>query len=167
MLYDAAYWIKHLNLSVHVEGGAFREIYRSPLVVNKESLPTTFNSPKNSSTSIYFLLKEDQFSAFHRIKSDEIWHHYTGGTLEIFEIDTNGEMIRHLLGKEAENGESFQCIIKAGNWFASRVAKGDYVLSGCTVSPGFDFEDFELANKAELTSLYPEHEKLIGELTRS
>lgn len=167
MLYDAAFWINHLNLSVHVEGGAFREIYRSSLVVNTDSLPITFNSPKNSSTSIYFLLKKEQFSAFHRIKSDEIWHHYTGGTLEIFEIDTNGEMIRHLLGKEVENGESFQCIIKAGNWFASRVAKGEYVLSGCTVSPGFDFEDFELANKAELTSHYPEHEKLTQELTRS
>lgn len=166
MVYDAAYWIRHLNLSVHVEGGAFSEIYRSPLVVDTKCLPTGFKNPKLISTSIYFLLEKGQFSAFHRIKSDEIWHHYTGGTLEIIELVNEGKVIRHLLGKYPENGESFQCIITAGNWFASRVIKGDYVLSGCTVSPGFDFEDFELVSKENLTALFPQQQQLISELTR-
>jgi predicted cupin superfamily sugar epimerase len=122
---------------------------------------------RNCSTSIYFLLQQDQFSAFHRIASDEIWHFYCGGTLIIYEIEQDGSLTEHVLGSDPERGETFQCVIKAGNWFASRPAAGsEYSLTGCTVSPGFDFSDFELANRSELVTTYPFYETLITSLTR-
>lgn len=166
MLLPPEYWITHLRMQVHVEGGAYSEVYRSPLILDKGNLPATFNGSRNCCTSIYFLLLKGQFSAFHRIKSDETWHFYTGGSLEIYELDKNGTLQIHFLGSNPEKGEDFQTTIQAGNWFASRVVTGEYVLAGCTVSPGFDFEDFELAEREILLNTYPDHDKLIRQLTR-
>ena len=164
----ADYWIQQLQLTEHVEGGAFREVYRSPLQVAATALPASFKGPRHISTSIYFLLKKDQFSAFHRIQSDEGWHFYYGDPLVVYEIEADGTMTEHLLGSDPEQGQQFQCTIKAGNWFASRVQRGGaYSLVGCTVSPGFDFTDFELAEREALINEYPAHQRLIEELTRS
>ncbi|THU35837.1 cupin domain-containing protein [Niastella caeni] len=162
----AAYWINKLQLATHIEGGAFREIYRSPVLAPLSALPAGFTGERNFSTSIYFLLQQHQFSAFHKIKSDEVWHFYYGDTLIVYEIDQQGRMIEHRLGCDPDNQESFQCVIAAGNWFAARLAPGgDYALVGCTVSPGFDFADFELADRKELQHLFPEHTEVIKELT--
>jgi len=162
----ADYWISRLNLSTHIEGGAFREIYRSPVMVPRPALPLSFGGDRSFCTSIYFLLKNNQFSAFHKIKSDEIWHFYYGDALIVYEIEGTGQLRVHKLGNDPDKGESFQCVISAGNWFAARLApKGDYALVGCTVSPGFDFADFELATENELVKLFPEHEEVIRELT--
>jgi predicted cupin superfamily sugar epimerase len=160
------YYIEKLGLTTHVEGGAFRETYRSNLVIPQEILSNDFSGNRNVSTSIYFLLSYGQFSAFHKILSDEIWHFYAGQTLTIYEIETNGNLITHLLGADLEKGETFQCVIKAGNWFGSRceIANG-FSLVGCTVSPGFDFNDFELANKNELSQAFPNLAGLISEMT--
>jgi uncharacterized protein len=167
MKHPAKFWIEHLQLEHHVEGGSFREVYRSPLKIATTNLPQGFNGARNFSTSIYFLLEKGQFSAFHKIASDELWHFYAGDALSIYEIDHAGEMIIHRLGNDPLKNEHFQCVIKAGNWFASRVDNGgDYALVGCTVSPGFDFDDFELANADTLSARYPRHEQLIRELTR-
>ena len=163
---SADYWIEKLQLTSHVEGGAFRELYRSKLTASRSVLPATFAGDRNFCTAIYFLLKENQFSAFHKISSDEIWHFYYGNALLIYEINKNGSLTEHRLGNDPEKSETFQCVIQAGNWFASKVAEGgNYSLVGCTVSPGFDFADFELANRDELTKLYPQHSALIKELT--
>jgi predicted cupin superfamily sugar epimerase len=162
----ADYWIRQLQLTRHVEGGAFREIYRSPIIAAESALPPAFQGDRNFSTGIYFLLQQHQFSAFHKIKSDEMWHFYYGDTLIIYEIDTNGQMLQHHLGNDPDKGETFQCVINAGNWFAARVAEGgSYTLTGCTVSPGFDFVDFELAVRDELIAQYPQHAALIEALT--
>jgi hypothetical protein len=162
----AEYWINRLQLATHIEGGAFREIYRSQLLAPLAALPPTFTGDRSYCTSIYFLLKQDQFSAFHKIKSDEVWHFYYGDALIVYEIDAQGKLIEHRLGCDPDNNETFQCVIAAGNWFAARLAPGSsYALVGCTVSPGFDFADFELANRDELVRLYPEHRDLIIELT--
>jgi predicted cupin superfamily sugar epimerase len=163
----AAYWIDRLELTEHIEGGAFREIYRSALTVPRKSLPILFQGDRNVATSIYFLLAEGQFSAFHRIASDECWHFYYGDPLLIYEIGHTGALTIHRLGQDIEAGEHFQAVVKAGSWFASAPAAGtEYALVGCTVSPGFDFADFELADRAELSRQYPEHADLIGTLTR-
>lgn len=163
---SAAYWIKKMQLLTHVEGGYYREIYRSTITVNKDSLPQGFHGNRNICTAIYFLLANNQFSSFHRIASDEIWHFYSGDALSIYEIEPNGMLIEHRLGSNAEAGEVFQSVIKAGNWFASRVASGEgYALVGCTVSPGFDFEDFEIAERKSLIEQFPRHEELIRQLT--
>ena len=163
----ADYWIQQLQLTEHIEGGAFREVYRSPLQVAAAALPASFGAQRNISTSIYFLLKHDQFSAFHRIKSDEGWHFYYGDPLLVYELEPTGILTEHLLGNDPEQGQQFQCTVKAGNWFASRVQLGGaYSLVGCTVSPGFDFADFELAEREQLSKEYPAYRDLIGQLTR-
>jgi len=162
----AAYYIEKLNLSSHIEGGAFRETYRSEMSMEQEQLPAEFNGNRNVSTAIYFLLKEGQFSALHRIASDELWHFYEGDTLRVYEIRTDGTLITHVLGKDLEKGEVFQCVVKAGSWFGSRCeVPGGFSLVGCTVAPGFDFEDFVLADRTILSEEFPQYQDLIRELT--
>lgn len=164
--YNAQYWKDRLNLESHVEGGSFREIYRAQHTLPKEVLKRGHNGERSASTSIYFLLEYGQFSAFHRIASDELWHHYDGTALCIYEIQADGKLIKHLLGKDFDNGERPQVIIPAGSWFGSRVEEaGGYTLCGCTVAPGFDFADFELAKREELIQQYPQHGTIINELT--
>jgi predicted cupin superfamily sugar epimerase len=165
--YAAAHWREQLQLQSHVEGGAFRETYRAKWVLDRTTLPTGMTGNRNASTCIYFLLEEGGFSAFHRIAADEIWHFYDGHTLTIYEITPDGSLLVHKLGRDIQNGENLQAIITAGNWFASRVeVPGGYTLSGCTVAPGFDFADFELAERTSLQAAYPHHTALIASLTR-
>lgn len=165
--YTAGYWKEKLQLVSHIEGGAFREVYRSTLNLSKVCITANHNGDRSASTSIYFLLEYGEFSAFHRIASDELWHFYDGSTLCIYEINTEGFLIKHLLGRYIDKGESLQVLIPAGSWFASRVeTEGDFALCGCTVSPGFDFADFELAEKHSLRIEYPAHTHIINQLCR-
>ena len=157
----AAWWRETLQLTQHVEGGSFRETYRAPLVLQQPA------GPRAASTGIYFLLEDGEFSAFHRIASDEMWHFYDGVTLHIYEIKPNGTLHVHRLGRDVAQGEQLQLVIPAGSWFASSVEEtGGFALVGCTVAPGFDFADFELAERAALSQLFPQHAGLIGMLTR-
>jgi predicted cupin superfamily sugar epimerase len=158
-------WIKHLQLLPHPEGGFYKETYRSEGFVKMESSPN--GHLRNYSTGIYFLLVDNNFSAFHRIASDEMWHYYAGHTLELFEIDEDGVLLRTLIGIDISAGAVPQYVVKAGNWFASRVlSQQGFVLTGCTVSPGFDFHDFEMADRNELIVNYPQHAAEITALTR-
>ncbi|MFB6454648.1 cupin domain-containing protein [Chitinophaga sp. Hz27] len=167
MQYSANWWREKLQLQSHVEGGAFRETYRSEWMLDMSTLPAGVKGNRNASTCIYFLLEYGEFSAFHRIAADEIWHFYDGQTLTIYEIEPGGHLITHKLGRDIDKGEQLQVIITAGNWFASRTEiPGGYALTGCTVAPGFDFADFELAEKAPLQAAYPQHAQLIDELTK-
>lgn len=166
MTRSAKYWIKKLNLSKHPEGGYFREVYRSKEFINKKSLPERYTSFRSFSTSIYFLLESHEFSAFHRIKSDEIWHFYNGSPLSLFIIEKSGVLKKIKLGRTPENNEVFHAVIGKGNWFAAKVNEPDsFSLIGCTVAPGFDFEDFELGKKNKLVELYPQHSDIIESLT--
>jgi uncharacterized protein len=164
---EASYYIKHLNLLPHPEGGFYCETYRANGVIPKNALPAQFKGDRSYSTAIYFLLEEGNFSAFHKIQSDELWHFYAGDTLEIIVIDEKGDLKVVNLGPELEKGETFQYVVPAQCWFSSRVkAGGKFVLVGCTVAPGFDFADFELADREKLLHLYPKHNQTITELTR-
>jgi uncharacterized protein len=164
---DAPYWIDKLQLIGHAEGGYYREVYRSQAKVPAPHLPGATAQARNMATSIYFLLTKDQFSAFHRISSDELWHFYTGQSVLIYEIDPRGALCVHRLGPNPEQGEQWMAVVRGGNWFASRLAEGgSYALVGCTVSPGFEFSDFQLASREELTKRYPEHADLVASLTR-
>lgn len=166
MVPSANYWINRLQLSRHVEGGSFKETYRSSITLQQRQLPEKFGGNRNLTTSIYFLLEQGQFSAFHRIASDEQWHFYYGGTLLVFEIRPDGNLIEHKLGSDPEATDQFQCVVKAGSWFASKPADGvAYALAGCTVAPGFDFADFELAKRNALIGQFPHHSALIMSLT--
>lgn len=161
-MHNKEYWIEKLDLQPHPEGGYFKETYRSELMDSFEEI----NGIRNVSTGIYFLLTKGNFSAFHRIKSDEMWHFYDGSPVSIHVIEPQGRRYQIKLGLDAENGELPQAVVPAGCWFASMVEMGEYSLTGCAVAPGFDFQDFELAQRDELTKLYPQHELIVQELTR-
>ncbi len=163
---DANYWIEKLNLEVHPEGGYFREFYRSDENIAMNALPDRYNGNRSFSTSIYFLLKGTQISNFHRIQSDETWHFYQGTTLKLFTLENDGTLTTRLLGNNLEEGESLQITIPRNNWFGGKVVdKNSFALLGCTVAPGFHFDDFELAKKQKLIDKFPRHKDLIGELT--
>lgn len=165
---DAAYWISRLNLSKHPEGGYYRSTYASELTIAKSALPLGFTGPRLASTAIYFLVDGTNFSAFHRLRSDEVWHFYAGSALVIHVIDQDGRASEILLGSDPESGESIQGVVKAGCWFGARVKDSQsFALVGCTMAPGFDFEDFELAARAQLTGMFPQHRALIEKLTRA
>ncbi len=160
-------WIEKLRLEPHPEGGYFRQTYRSNVLIPRQALPAGFKGDRAASTAIYFLLEGMNFSAFHRLKSNEVWHFYVGAPLVVHVIDPNGKYKSILLGSDPESGEVLQGIVPAGCWFASHVADWkSFAVVGCTVAPGFDFADFEMAKREELVSRYPKHRELIERLTR-
>jgi uncharacterized protein len=165
---DSRYWVEKLQLEPHPEGGHFRQTYRSEVVIAREALPAGFSGTRAVSTAIYFLLEGENFSAFHRLRSDEIWHFYVGEPLSVHVIDPAGNYSRILLGQDLESGQMLQALVLAGCWFASHVADWKaFAVVGCTVGPGFDFEDFEMGKGDELVARYPEYRKVIERLTRS
>lgn len=159
--------VKELNLLPHPEGGFYKETYRSERKIAQSCLSPDFKGERNMATGIYFLIEKGNFSALHKIKSDETWHFYYGDALEVIEINEQGILTITQIGSNILKGETFQYTVKANTWFGSRVSgNGNFSLVGCTVYPGFDFNDFELANRQNLTQLFPQHSQLISELTR-
>lgn len=164
----AAYYVKAFNMQPHPEGGYFAETYRSAEVISQSTLPDRFSGARSFSTAIYFLLESHHVSAFHRIASDEVWHFYAGGPLEIFVISPTGELTTIRLGNHPERGEVFQAVVPAGCWFGSKPAVGvDFSLVGCTVAPGSDFADFEMAKRESLLNQFPQHKEVIDSLNRA
>lgn len=155
--------IRHLQLLPHPEGGYYRETYRAA-----QQLTTPENQPRSVSTAIYFLLEGHNKSHFHRIKSDELWFFHQGQPLEIVLIRAGGPPETILLGHDFAQGAVPQAVIPAGTWFAARVRhETGFGLVSCTVAPGFDFADFELAERAALTREFPQLRELIAEFTMS
>ncbi|MEZ4722130.1 MAG: cupin domain-containing protein [Flavobacteriales bacterium] len=153
--------IEQLRLLSHPEGGYFKEMYRS-----KESVDVGFG-PRSASTCIYFLLTSDAFSAFHRIKQDEFWFFHQGSPIRLHTISPTGQHTEHLIGLEISKGQVPQLCVKGGDWFAAEVIESSsWSLVSCTVAPGFDFADFELAERNELIHQFPQHKDVIHGLTR-
>ncbi|MFN8264505.1 MAG: cupin domain-containing protein [Chitinophagaceae bacterium] len=164
---NAIDFITELKLQPHPEGGFYALTYKSDGQIPHEVLPDGFSGNRVFSTAIYFLLSGKDFSAFHRIQSDELWHFYAGCGLEIFVNYPNGESEVLKLGSDLNNGFRFQQLVPAGCWFASKpVDENCFSLVGCTVAPGFDFAEFELAEKEQLLSVYPQHSDWIRQLCR-
>ena len=165
---EAAYWIKTLGLAPHPEGGWFRETYRCAETIPVPALPARFGGDRSFSTAIYFLLEGDRFSALHRIKSDELWFFHAGSPLSIHCLTEAGQHRQILLGPDPGRDEALQAAIPAGSWFGARVLAPDsFSLVSCTVAPGFDFFDFELAARGDLLSMFPCHQEIIVRLTRA
>lgn len=149
--------ITELQLMPHPEGGYFTETYRSNSVID--------SIDRNTSTAIYYLLRSDEISRFHRIKSDEVWHHYEGSPVTIHVIHQDSLYEALYLGKEISKGQKPQHVVPAGAWFGVTVDDPDsYTLCGCTVAPGFDFNDFEMGNRYQMLQAFPEHEAIIKTL---
>jgi predicted cupin superfamily sugar epimerase len=166
MSWNADAWIRHLQLQPHPEGGYFREIYRSEEEISADHLPSRFTGGRCFSTAIYFLLRNEQISALHRLKSDEVWHFYEGSTIVLYMFHECGDSKTVRLGRQPELGESLQVVIPAGWWFGAHIETDTHFsLIGCTVSPGFNFRDFEMGKREELLQKFPQHQAWIERLT--
>ncbi|MEI2772808.1 MAG: cupin domain-containing protein [Candidatus Competibacter sp.] len=155
-------WIAYLQLEPHPEGGYFRRSYTAELTL---ALPDRAG-PRPVATAIYYLLKSGQRSRLHRLKSDELWHFYTGSPLTVHVLDSEGRYVARRLGADPTADQRFQLAIHAGCWFGATVDDpAGFSLVGCTVAPGFDFADFELANRSALVRQYPHHIGIIEQFT--
>jgi uncharacterized protein len=164
---NAKHWREVLDLIPHPEGGFYRQNYRSSEAIARHHLPARFDGPRVFATAIYFLLESADFSAFHRIRQDEIWHFYAGSPLIIHEIDPRGEHKTTKIGADWQKQEFPQAIVPAGHLFGATVSELDsFALVGCTVAPGFEFGDLELPCRTELLQQYPQHRRIIESLTR-
>ena len=154
---SATDWVNQLEMQAHPEGGYYKETFRAPLQIDAPW------GKKNALTSIFYLLEAGEFSAFHRIKSDELWYYHAGETLLIHEIKPDGDLVTHHLSV----ANPFVAIA-ANSWFASEVKdQHGYVLVSCAVAPGFDFADFEMAKRERLIKAFPTYAELITQLTRA
>ncbi|MFO7789840.1 MAG: cupin domain-containing protein [Bacteroidales bacterium] len=158
------YWKMYYGMEAHPEGGWFREIYRS----NETFSPSSKKETRSLCTSMMYLLEDDDYSAFHRIESDELWH-YCDGSADVYLhcFSEDGEYNLKVLGIDSQ--QAVPCLLIPGNtWFAAELAhkSGAFALSGCTVSPGFDFNDFEMADGQKLAGMFPDHASLIQRLSK-
>lgn len=159
--------IQTLQLLPHPEGGYYKELYRSPMVIPQSVLGQGFSGDRNVATGIYFLITGGNFSAFHKISADEQWHFYEGDACHVYIIHLSGELELIKLGSNLANGDVYHAVVPAGAWFASMCSNvNGYSLVGCTVAPGFDFEDFVLAKRESLVTEFPQHTEVITKLTR-
>jgi len=154
--------ISLLSLMPHPEGGHFRETYRSEHRVTRVEDGVS----RSASTAIYYLLRGGERSTWHRIRSDEMWHFYEGSPLRIHVLEPEGGLSVLRLGNPLRHPEAdFQALVPAGRWFAAECEEPDgYGLVGCTVAPGFEFEEFEIADESGLKQQWPEHSELIARL---
>jgi len=161
MSHSASYYINHLHLQPHPEGGYYKEVFRSELQVAREGS----NELKKACTSIYYLLEGEDFSGFHRLASDELWYFHKGAALLIHIIDEDGKYTQIELSDEVSG--SLSAVIKAGLWFASEIpSKESFALVSCAVAPGFEFSEFEMADKGAMIGLYPQHSEILERLCR-
>ena len=180
---ETKYIIDKLNLIKLVdEGGYYRETYRSDQhiqisscddqvikdgVCHYSKLEDNSSDIRAVSTLIYYLLDGDQFSAFHKVRFDEIWHFYKGSSVSLYVLTDSEKIMNIQIGNDIDNNENFQCIVRGNTWFGAEINnKSLYSLMGCSVSPGFDFKDFELGERDKLKKIYPQHEYVINRLTR-
>lgn len=141
-------WASSLGLQPHPEGGWYAETYRSRVVIPVSSLPAGYPGPRASATGILFLLNPGEESAWHRVRSDELWLHHRGGRLDLVlggDGDEPVEKERVVVGSDPSAGEALQALVPAGHWQRARPLDAEPVLVGCVVTPGFDFADFTLA----------------------
>lgn len=150
------------GLKPHPEGGFFAETYRCA-----ESMTTRDGERRSVSTGILFLLREGDKSLLHRIKSDELWHFHIGGPLRLTSISPKGKMEDVVIGPDLARGQRLQHAVPAGHWFGAEPLPGSgFSFVGCTVAPGFDFADFELASRSALLARFPAALDVVTRLTK-
>jgi predicted cupin superfamily sugar epimerase len=163
----AAEVIRLLDLQpLAMEGGYFRETYRSKTVLTPACLGSAFPQHKAAGTGIYYLLTPDTYSALHRLPTDEVFHHYSGGPVEMLQLWPDGRSEVVLLGSDLKAGQRPQVVVPAGVWQGSRLLPGgEFALMGTTMAPGFDYADYESGDRKELTKAYPGEADRIAALT--
>jgi predicted cupin superfamily sugar epimerase len=158
-----ASWIDALQLQPHPEGGYFAESYRAEEAIPAQALPDRYQGERSFSTAIYFLITSEKPSRFHKVASDEGWHFYDGSPVRLHIISPQGDYTSVLVGCDLEKGILPQYVVPANHWFAAEVAEPDgFALVGCTVAPGFDFVDFDLAKREALIADFRDHREVIA-----
>lgn len=159
MKVSAQYFIENLQLEEHPEGGFYASTFRSDHEI------AVHNVERPLYTSIYFLLRSQDLSHLHRLKSDEIWYYHAGSSLTVHMIYPDGTYEAKKLGLNLDAGEVPQVAVPKNTIFGSSVDdEGTFSLVGCMVAPGFDFADFELFTQEELLADYPQHEAVIRKM---
>jgi uncharacterized protein len=162
--------IAALNLVPHpIEGGFFRETYRSEGKIPGDCLPVSYTSSSSRSigTAIYYLLTAETFSEMHRVPTEEVFHFYLGGPLRMLLLFPGGTGREVIIGPDISAGQQPQFVVPAGIWQGSRLKPGaEFVLVGATMAPGFDYADYEQGRRDELIGLYPAFAEQIRQLTR-
>lgn len=150
------------------EGGYYRETYRGNGVpISARIFGIDSDTTRCTSTGIYYLVVPESFSALHRVKSDEMFHFYSGDPAEMIQISPEGKIEKFILGSNFMNGESPQVLVRRGHWQGLRLRSGGkWALMGTTVAPGFEFEDFEVGHREEMLKLFPQHRNDIIRFTR-
>jgi predicted cupin superfamily sugar epimerase len=158
-----------LHLKLHPEeGGYFIETYRSSETISEKALPSRYKGRRFFGTAIYYLLTTQTFSALHRLRSDEIFHFYSGDPVEMLQLWPDGSGRVVILGSDILNGMQPQVVIPRGVWQGARLLKnGKFALLGATVSPGFEFADYESGRREELVKSYPKFRGLIIALSKA
>jgi uncharacterized protein len=163
---SAQFWIDTLGLTAHPEGGYYREVYRSQEEIPASVLKGRYSGGRPLVTSIFYLLEGSGSSRLHRLKSDEIWHFCEGSALSVHRIQSDGTYSVTKLGRNPDQGEQLLTVVPRGTWLGAMIDKSEGCsLVSCTVAPGFDYEDFELASRTDLLREYPQHRGIIERLT--
>jgi predicted cupin superfamily sugar epimerase len=150
-----------------IEGGYFRETYRAQVMVPATALPAEYDGERNVATAIFYLLTPETFSAIHRVRSDEVFHFYAGDAVEMLQIGPDNKAKVVILHNDLAAGREPQVVVPAGVWQGCRLVPGGiWALMGCTVAPGFDYADFELAKRDDMLVLSTEYSELITALTK-
>jgi predicted cupin superfamily sugar epimerase len=162
--------IAHLRMEkIPDEGAWFSLTYVSTDTIPANALPARYGGARPAGNAIYALITREDFSALHRLKTDETWHFYAGDPIELLLLHPDGRDQLILLGPALLTGHHFQFTVPAGTWMGARpqsAATSAYSLFGCSMSPGFDYADFEPGYRDELAKLYPARASLIAQLTR-
>lgn len=157
----AAQIISLLNLSpLPGEGGYFYQSFKS------KELGNSILGTRPACTAIFYLVTPDSFSKLHRVKQDEIFHFYLGSPVEMLQISPTGKLQRFILGPDLVNAQKLQLVVPKLTWQGTKLCKGgEWALMGCTIAPGFEFEDLEIKSCEELSQLYPTHATAIKQFT--
>jgi predicted cupin superfamily sugar epimerase len=161
---SAERWIRELGLAPHPEGGWFRETWRASETLEASALPARFGAPRVLGTAILYLLPGGEHSRLHRLRADEVWHFHDGGPLHLHLLTPGRGHERLVLGRNVGAGERLQAVVPYGTWFGAE-ATGEFALAGCTLAPGFEYADFELASPAALLAEFPAEREWIERLT--
>jgi uncharacterized protein len=159
--------IRELGLTpLPEEGGLFAETYRSSGVIPGGAIPDRHKGPRRCATAIYYLITPMRFSALHRVTSTEIFHFYLGDPVDMLQLHPDGTGQSLTIGADLLSGQRPQVVVPRGVWQGTRLVPGGrFALLGCTVSPGFESEDYEHGRRAALQAAYPALATQIGQLT--
>lgn len=158
---------KQLGLIAHPEGGSYIQTYKSKEMIASNALDPRYGAARSTGTAIYYLLEPGTFSELHLLKSDEIFHFYLGDPVEQLQLWPDGSSRVVLIGSDLERGQVPQLVVSKNVWQGARLAAGgNFALLGCTVAPGFEFEDYDSGTRESLIQQYPSQSELITALTR-